>query len=415
MDARKRFASIGAVLVAALATTIAPASAATNTTRWVDGDGRAGPNGCNSSATAYKKIQAAVNASNDDDTVIVCPGTYRQQVRIRGDRDGLTLKSSTPFGATLVTPSSPSEVDGGVFMISVEEVDGVTVRGFKVLARTDGPCDDLGVAILVTGSRDAEIRGNRVMAPGTGAPGSSCEMGVGIAVVDGVFSDTGIRSASALVAFNEVRDAAFGGIVGLGQSRRVTMNAAHNSVRAYFRQGTPVFAIEGLSGGQFGIALLGNVRGEIQDNVVQGSTSAPLDGPGWLYGIVVGDAFVMTPTGNGTIDVHDNVVRRVGYGIAIVGADQIAVRRNQVSNTYYGIAAEVVTGSAIRRNTIGAKGFGLYLQGSAGNDLIENEVSGVGGTCIDDSTGSGTAGTDNHWAGNTATVGSLPPGICSAP
>ena len=118
----------------------------------------------------------------------------------------------------------------------------------------------------------------------------------------------------------------------------------------------------------------------------------------------------MTSTGNGTIDVHDNVVRRVGYGIAIVGADQIAVRRNQVSNTYYGIAAEVVTDSAIRRNTIGAKGFGLYLQGSAGNDVIANTVSGVGGTCIDDSSGSGTAGTDNHWADNTATVGSSPTG-----
>ena len=145
MDARKRSASIGAVLVAALATRSHPRARRTTTTRWVDGDGRAGPNGCNSSASAYKKIQKAVNASNDDDTVIVCPGTYRQQVRIRGDRDGLTLKSSTPFGATLLTPSSPSEVDGGVFMISVEEVDGVTVRGFKVLARTDGPCDDLDV------------------------------------------------------------------------------------------------------------------------------------------------------------------------------------------------------------------------------------------------------------------------------
>jgi parallel beta-helix repeat protein len=307
-------------------------------------------------------------------------------------------------------------VDGGVFMVSLEDVDGVTVRGFKVLARTDGPCDDLDVGILVTGSRDAEVRGNRVMAPGTGAPGSSCQMGVGIAVADEVFSTGSPRSASALIGFNEVRDAAFAGIVGVGMSRTVTMNAIHNSVRAYFPQGIPDVAIEGLTGGQFGIGLVGRVRGEIGDNVVQGSRSAPLNGPGWLYGIVTGDVFVMTSGGNGAIDVHDNVVRRVGYGIAVLGADDITVRRNEVTNTYFGIAAEGVTGSAIRRNTIGAKGFGLYLQGSAGNDVISNTVSGVGGTCIDGSSGgTGTAGTDNHWADNTATVGSSPPGICAGP
>ena len=128
MDARKRSASIGALLVAALATTITPASAGTTTTRWVDGDGHAGPNGCDSSASAFKSIQNAVNASNEDDTVIVCPGTYRQQVRIRGDRDGLTLKSSTPFGAALLTPSSPNEVDGGVFVEGSDLSPGSFVR-----------------------------------------------------------------------------------------------------------------------------------------------------------------------------------------------------------------------------------------------------------------------------------------------
>ena len=73
MNGLKRMTSVGLVAVAALATSIAPASAATSTTRWVDGDGHAGPGGCNGSATAFKKIQKAVNASNQDDTVIVVP------------------------------------------------------------------------------------------------------------------------------------------------------------------------------------------------------------------------------------------------------------------------------------------------------------------------------------------------------
>jgi hypothetical protein len=416
MNARKRSASIGALLVVALATSIAPASAATTTTRWVDGDGHAGPNGCGSSTTAYKQIQKAVNASNADDTVIVCPGTYRQQVRIRGDRDGLTLKSSTPFGATILTPSSPTEVAGGVFLISVEKVDGVTVRGFKVLARTDGPCDDTDVGILVIGARDTAIRGNRVMAPGTFGPGSSCELGIGIAVSDEIFGGATARSSSALVGFNEVRDAVFGGIIAVGETRMVGIEAVHNSVRAYFHQTTTDFAIESIIGGQFGIGLLGRAKGEVHDNVIQGSTSAPLSGPSFFVGIAIGQAFVKSSGHNGPIDVHDNIVRRVIYGALIQGADQVTVRRNQISNTYYGIWAAQATDSAVRRNTIGAKGGGLLVFGSTDNQVASNAVSGVGGFCYDDSTGgTGTAGTDNHWADNTATAVSNPPGICNGP
>ncbi len=238
MNARKRSASIGALLVAALATSIAPASAATTTTRWVDGDGHAGPNGCNSSHSAYKQIQKAVNASNEDDTVIVCPGTYRQQVRIRGDRDGLTLKSSTPFGATILTPSSPEHVDGGVFLVSVEKVDGVTVRGFKVLARTDGPCDDTDVGIFVVAPRKRPSGAIASWPPAAFGPGSSCELGIGIAGRRRVVRDSSARSASALVGFNEVRDAVGGGIIAVGESRMVRIDAVHNSVRAYFHQTT---------------------------------------------------------------------------------------------------------------------------------------------------------------------------------
>jgi parallel beta-helix repeat protein len=302
-------------------------------------------------------------------------------------------------------------------MISVERVDGVTVRGFKVLTRTDGPCDDVDVAILVTGSRRTQIRGNRVLAPGSGASSSSCEMGLGIAVADFAFDSSDPRSASALVAFNEVRDAAFGGIVGIGQTRMVTVNAIHNSVRAYFHQAPSGPPIEGLSGGgEFGVALLGRVQGEISDNVVQGATSAFQGGGLWFFGIIAGDQFVMTPGDNGSIDIEDNIVRRVGYGIGIVGADQVSVRRNQATNTYYGVIVSQTTNSQVRRNTIASKAIGLWVEGSAGNDLVSNAVSGNGGVCVDDSSGgSGTAGTTNQWVGNTATVGSSPVGICETP
>ena len=145
--------------------------------------------------------------------------------------------------------------------------------------------------------------------------------------------------------------------------------------------------------------------------------AGPTSGPSFIFGIAIGQAFTGgTPGSGGTIDVHDNIVRRVGYGALLQAADQVTFRRNQVSNTYYGIFAQATTDSAIRRNTIGAKAVGVYLADSADNEVVSNAVSGVGGICYDTSSGgSGTAGTDNHWADNTATVASSPVGICATP
>ncbi len=85
---QRLLALAGGTLVLSLASAV-PVAAASSTTRWVDNDGHAGPGGCGGSAVASTSIQSAVTASNADDVVIVCPGTYTEQVRIRGDRDGL--------------------------------------------------------------------------------------------------------------------------------------------------------------------------------------------------------------------------------------------------------------------------------------------------------------------------------------
>ena len=368
MDARKRSASIGALLVAALATSIAPASAATTTTRWVDGDGHAGPNGCNSSATAYKQIQKAVNASNEDDTVIVCPGTYRQQVRIRGDRDGLTLKSSTPFGATLLTPSSPTAVDGGVFLISVEQVDGVTVRGFKVLARTDGPCDDLDVGILVTGSRKAQVRGNRVMAPAAGArlvvrAGRSASQSPMMCSAARIRAAPARSSGTTRCATPPSAASSAPGSRAWSRCTPSTTRCGPTSARAHdrLRHRGPSAAASSVSG------CWAVSRARSRNNVVQGSHVRAAGGPAWLFGIVVGDEFVMASGANGPIDVHDNIVRRVGYGMfdPVVRTSHHPCATRSPTPTRCRSWSEVDGQSAIRRNTIGAEG-GIGLQGSSG-------------------------------------------------
>ena len=64
-----------------------PASAAT--TRVVDDDGAASPGDCASTAPAPKKIQAAINQAGPGDTILVCPGTYREQPT--AGHEGMTI------------------------------------------------------------------------------------------------------------------------------------------------------------------------------------------------------------------------------------------------------------------------------------------------------------------------------------
>ena len=168
MHGWKRLATVGLVTVAALATSMAPASASSGTTRWVDGDGHASRGDCNGSGHAFTSIQAAVDASGRHDTVIVCPGTYREQVTIEGDRDGLTLRSSRSFGATIRTPSALATPYGFSYLVLVNHVDDVTVQGFKTIVRTAAPCTTVQGTIVVMGARRAAIRGNRLLAPGSG-------------------------------------------------------------------------------------------------------------------------------------------------------------------------------------------------------------------------------------------------------
>ena len=211
MSGWKRLMAISAVVVAAMASTAAPTSAAGPTTRWVDNDGHAGPAGCNSSAHASTTIQHAVDASHRGDTVKVCPGTYLKQVTIQGHRDGLTLESSRKWGATIKAPTSLEAAGpyGFTVLVLIDRTDYVTVRGFKVVTRTQAPCDIVGVrGLTAIASKQTAIRGNRLFAPGTSTDPGSCYQLNGIVAIDS-FSLTGLhaRASSATIGFNEVRDA----------------------------------------------------------------------------------------------------------------------------------------------------------------------------------------------------------------
>ena len=397
-------------MAVALASIAVPASAVTGTTRWVDGDGHAGPAGCDSSRDAFKKIQKAIDASDDADTVVVCPGTYNEQLSIEGDRDGLTLRSSTPYGAIVRTPATMDALFGYTSLITIDRVDGVTVRGFLMHQRTSAPCEPADVMILVVGSQRANIRGNRLLSPGAGRPGQVCYAAYGVLVIDQLSGSA--RRTSATIGFNELRDL-FVGVIAIGNTKAVTVDIVHDSIRFYWGA-PPAGPVKPRvdTDGAAAILLAGHVGGTIRDNVIQGSIKAPAgsNSSGYAFGMEI-------VTGGGrSLVIQDNLIRRVLYGLFLVDQADTTVRRNTVRNAYVGLYVIASPGNTIARNDVRAKLLGILVDSSStGNSVRGNTFTGNGGICEDDSSGGGSHGTANTWTDNTATVSDSPNGICPQP
>jgi nitrous oxidase accessory protein NosD len=162
--------------------------------------------------------------------------------------------------------------------------------------------------------------------------------------------------------------------------------------------------------------MLGRVSGTVRSNVVQGALGAPEAAPGFIYGVVVapsGCACVGTDD-NGAIVIRGNLIRRLWYGVMLIGAQDVLVRGNEVRRVLGAMMLQDTRASRIANNEFRGAEAGVWVTGtSRANHLIGNVVAGAGGSCIDDTTGGRTAGTANTWIGNTAHHGSSPSAICA--
>jgi serine/threonine protein phosphatase PrpC len=99
----------------------------------------------------FATISAALQAARPGDTVVVGPGEYREQVRLR---DGVTLASDAPGGATL-RPVAP-----GPAVITAEDLRGGRVSGLRIAGDAAAPAQiGLHVANAAIVVEDLEIAG----------------------------------------------------------------------------------------------------------------------------------------------------------------------------------------------------------------------------------------------------------------
>lgn len=216
---------------------------------------------CDTGSAYYTTIQSAVAAATGTDvTIIVCDGTYDEQVVVSG-KTNLTIASHTAQGAVVEPPAN-----GVGPVVHVVNSTNVTIDGFEVTGGSHfkDTCDagDDRIAGVRYDDSTGTISDNLITAiKHTDSAYLGCQEGLGIWVAS---SDTGHSNVT--IDSNTVTDYQKAGIVvnTAGSFATVTRNSIEGA------SATLQIAQNGI---QFGWGASGEARGNrVQNNYYSGSS-----------------------------------------------------------------------------------------------------------------------------------------------
>ncbi len=321
-------------------------------------------------------IQAAVNAANATDVIIVKPGTYSEAVTVDG-KTNITIRSDKPSKAILT---------GVAQAFVVSNSDGITIEGFKIV-ETSGTSVSIGASSSDCTLENLEVvgaGGNGISSAGTGHVIDDC------VVAGALLSGITFTGQSSVCVDSFVNGAGFDGILVTGIQQCVLDCTINNSGNNAIQLGTESVGTSGgliagnkISGG-LGIAIL--VEAAL-DSVVRGNTVKDAAGDGLRANKAAAGLVVMTNkfqkvTGNGiTIGnalahVLDNKIIKAGdRGIHMAAASQPSrIVNNTVSaSTNAGLAIDsdrsIITGNRVKKS-------GTFDVAETGEDnvFIDNKV-----------------------------------------
>jgi nitrous oxidase accessory protein NosD len=350
---------------------------------------------CRHGVATFATIQAAVNASTAGGTVLVCPGTYPEQVTI--DK-ALTLKgveSGTLDAAVVVAPlggvvqNTTSLATGGPIaaQILVTESNDVDVSNLTIDGANNGisstGCTPLNLIGLYYQNASGTV--NHVAAVNQALTGNStgCQVGLGIFVQSG-HSGTSTVTVSNSHVENYQKNGITGNEVGttvtitgntvVGQGR--TNGAAENSIQIGFgatgqirsnvamddvwAPDTISDSADAASGilvfASSGVKVSGNTVGNTQFGIafVSDPTSGPADG-----GTITGNRVSATHIFDGIeLCGSSNTV----HGNTIHGSDESAIHVDS--------SCGPVTGNVVNGNSINEACAGIMLGTAAGTNSI---------------------------------------------
>jgi parallel beta-helix repeat protein len=329
-----------------------------------------GPSTCRPTLVHFATIQAAVNASPFNTTIMVCPGTYPEQVVIsepltlQGVTDGTgNAAVITVPGGGLVVNATSAEFGTVTAQLLVENTVGVNVSDLTVDG-TGGTCvaganRTVGIEFYNVGTAVDGTSAGKVQNVVVRNQKTPCGIG------EGILSDTAFMTISS----NEFHDIDRTAILADRAKNSITNNSVQNSTN-------------------YGILLDIASGSVVSSNTVSNSTIA---------GILVEDATQSaTISKNTVVNVPGNV------GIYLYFAYYTTVTQNKVSNAAWPLVCQFCFfdtvqsnllseafvdgildqfsfgGNIITKNTVNEAPFGVFTDSSVGGDtLVPNSLFNV--------------------------------------
>ena len=318
-----------------------------------------GPSTCKSTLKHYSTIQSAVSAVGWGTIVMVCPGSYPEQVivnqplTLEGVTDGTgNAAVITVPGLGLVQNGTSTSFGPVTVQLLVQNTVGVTIKDL-VVDGSGGNCPagsnrNVGIGVFDVGSANdgttAATIANVVVRNDTACLG------------DGILADTSYIT----ITGSDIHDVNQTAIDAYSAKYSITNNSIQ---RAH----------------AYGIVLLNNAAGSVVsgNNVSDGTTgilssssnsSATITKNTSLNNYYVG---VWTYFANNQI-VTSNVVSNSWWPLVVEGGSNNTVQNNKLSNALYdGILDEIsFGGNNITKNTVNEAQFGVFGDSTVGGDTL---------------------------------------------
>ena len=337
----------------------------------------------------YATIQTAVNAAAPGTEIVVCAGTYVEQVIILTGKDNLTLRSDKPLTAII---RAPPVLTGGKAIVDVAGAHNVTIRGFTIMGPGGAGCDSIRYGIRVDTGGSATISDNHVTEIHDN-PFSGCQNGIGIDVGRLEEGQTG----SAIIQKNLIDNYQKNGV--LVSNTGSSADVGDNDIKGVGP--TAIIA-------QNGIQVAAGATANVQHNDVSQNIYTPQT--------VVSTGILLFGPGNVTVDHNEASSNDVNI-FAFLSTSPVVITHNKVSGGLFdGIDVVGTTGADVSHNTsLNNAMDGIFVDDtSSGNSITHNKMNGNGlYDAEDDSTGGGTCGTANSWDHNDCSSDNLGGCLCS--